>query len=91
VKSSRKFLKLAFAAAVLAALTAPTSSWACAACAGRSDSELAQGLNWGIFTLFIVLMGVLGSFLTFFIYLIRKETAAMKQAAALTSAKPAQV
>ncbi len=49
------------------------NSFACAACAGASDSDLAKGMNWGIFTLLIVVTCVLGGIAAFFIYLIKKS------------------
>ena len=47
---------------------------ACAACYGKSDSPLASGMNWGIFTLLGVVVTVLISIASFFIYIIRRET-----------------
>src|SRR5689334_15270949 len=43
-----------------------TMSWcvpasACSACFGKSDSSMALGMNWGIFTLLGVIVCVLGS------------------------------
>ena len=73
MKSLRKFSKMIFAATVLAAF-APSPLLACAACYGRSDSPLASGMNWGIFTLMGVIVTVLASIASFFIYIIRKET-----------------
>jgi heme/copper-type cytochrome/quinol oxidase subunit 2 len=52
---------------------APCSMWACAACYGQSDSPLAQGLNWGIMSLLGVVVGVLGSFAAFFVYLAKRS------------------
>ena len=55
---------------------APSSALACAACFGGAiDSPMADGMNWGIFTLLAVVGTVLGTFLTFFIHLIRKGEA----------------
>ena len=48
------------------------SALACAACFGKSDSNLAQGMNAGIFVLLLVITGVLGVFAAFFIYLARR-------------------
>lgn len=53
----------------------PSPAHACAACYGRSDSPLASGMNWGIFTLMGVVITVLLSIASFFIYIIRRETA----------------
>ena len=36
------------------------SALACAACFGKSDSPLAQAMNWGIFSLLAVVVSVLG-------------------------------
>ena len=59
---------------------APTSLLACAACYGKSDSPLAQGMNWGIFTLLgVVTVPVLGTFAFCLIRMINKEDAAKKQ------------
>ena len=51
------------------------SALACAACAGKSDSDLAKGMNWGIFTLLCVVIVVLGVMGSFFIFLINKSSA----------------
>lgn len=49
---------------------------ACAACYGKSDSALAQGMNWGIFTLMGVILTVLTCITLFFVHIVRKEEAA---------------
>lgn len=41
---------------------------------------MADGMNWGIFTLLGIVVPVLVSFLCFFIYLIRKSEALAKAA-----------
>lgn len=70
---------------ILAALLAagwaaqPTAGFACAACYGQSDSPLAQGVNWGILSLLGVVVCVLGSIASFFMYLARKSAAATAQ------------
>jgi hypothetical protein len=76
VKSLQKFLKLIPPAIVVLAACLPSSLFACATCFGKSDSSLAQGMNWGIFTLLGVVVTVLASIGGFFIYIIRRETAA---------------
>lgn len=53
-------------------LAVPQSAWACAACAGRSDDVMAQGLNAAVLTMMVVLLSVLGSLLGFMGYLIRR-------------------
>jgi heme/copper-type cytochrome/quinol oxidase subunit 2 len=71
MKSLRKLL-------ITAALV-PTLSgsplFACAACYGKSDSALANGMNWGIFTLLGVVLTVLTCIALFFVHIVRKEEA----------------
>ncbi len=68
MKSLRKILA---AAAVLA----PSPLFACAACYGRSDSPLASGMNWGIFTLLGFVLTVLTCIALFFVHVVRGEKA----------------
>jgi heme/copper-type cytochrome/quinol oxidase subunit 2 len=75
MKSLRKFSGKMLVAVVLAAF-APSSLFACAACYGRSDSPLAHGINWGIFTLMGVILSVLTCIAVFFVHIVRKEEAA---------------
>ena len=62
------------AAFALVLLSSP-AAWACAACFGKSDSKLAEGMNWGILSLLVVVAGVLGGIAAFFIYLAKKSAA----------------
>lgn len=62
---------------------------ACAACFGKSDSTLAQGMNWGIFTLLAVIVTVLASIAGFFFYIIRRA-AAHSETAILTNPTKAE-
>jgi hypothetical protein len=64
----------------------PNSLWACAACYGQSDSPLARGMNWGILSLLGVVVFVLGSVASFFVYLGKKS--AQAEDAAATGALP---
>ena len=58
------------------AMLAPAKIFACAACFGPNiDSPMADGMNWAILALGAVLTTVLGGFLTFLIYAIRKSEA----------------
>ena len=50
----------------------PTSVYACAACYGKSDSPMAKGMNWGIFSLLAVVVTVLGSIAGFAFYLAKR-------------------
>jgi hypothetical protein len=59
----------------LIASLAPQSLFACAACFGKSDSSMAQGLNMGIFSLLAVVLFVLGGFVTLIIFLARRGAA----------------
>jgi hypothetical protein len=47
--------------------------FACAACYGQSDSPLAQGMNWAIFSLLGVVVCVLTGITTFFVVINRKS------------------
>jgi hypothetical protein len=63
------------AIAIVAFLALPTSVRACAACYGQSDSPLATGVTWGILSLLVVVMAVLGSIVSFFVYINRRSAA----------------
>jgi hypothetical protein len=67
--TAKKFLPAACALLVLRA--APVL--ACAACYGQSDSPLARGMNWGIFTLLGMIGFVLTGITTFFVVINRKS------------------
>jgi maltodextrin utilization protein YvdJ len=56
----------------LIALAVPRAALACPVCFGQNDSPMAVATNMGIITLLIVVVGVLASFATFFIYLVRR-------------------
>ena len=61
---------------IAAATCSPAKLLACAACYGANiDAPMAEGMNWAIFTLGAVITTVLGAFLTFLIYAIRKSEA----------------
>lgn len=51
------------------------SASACSACFGASDSDMAKGMNMGIFALLGVVVVVLGAIASFFIYLARRANA----------------
>jgi hypothetical protein len=61
----------------------PGLLWACAACAGQSDSPMAKGMNWGIMSLLAVIGVVLGGVASFFVYLAKKSATV-----SATSAQP---
>src|SRR5437899_7250947 len=69
-KFTTKLALLPFCVAVL-----PQSLLACSACFGKSDSNLAKGMNMGIFALLGVVAVVLGGIASFFVYLGRRAGA----------------
>lgn len=60
---------------LVAVAAAPCPLMACATCFGNSDSDLARGMNWGILSLLVVIVGVLSAFATFFVYIARRSSA----------------
>ena len=67
--SKMKFLPLA---AALGVALHCHSALACAACYGSATGPLADGLNWGIFSLLGVVVCVLGGIASFAIFLARR-------------------
>ena len=53
-------------------LAAPRAALACPVCFGASDSPLASAINTGVIMMLGVVVVVLGSFGTFFLYLHRR-------------------
>ena len=53
-------------------LLSTTDASACAACFGKSDSKLAEGMNAGIFALLGVVGSVLFAIAGFFVYIVRR-------------------
>lgn len=72
----RLLIRLGLPGAAFLLAVAPPRVMACAACFGRSDSKLAEGMNMGIFTLLVVVLCVLGGFAAFFAYLARRSARA---------------
>jgi len=73
-------------------LLAPFKIFACAACYGATiDSPMADGMNWAILTLGAIVATVLGAFLTFLIYAIRKSEALTAAAEQKHSPEPQKV
>ena len=58
---------------LLAACGVSPSAMACATCFGASDSALAKGMNFGIMSLLLVVLAVLGGVASFFVYLARRS------------------
>jgi hypothetical protein len=73
MKSYRALLKTILAAAAVMVAITPAPLQACAACTGQSDSSLAVGMNWGIFTLLGVVLSVLSCFVVFFVHVARRS------------------
>ena len=69
----RRTTTLLWALVASLVLAWPRSAQACAACYGQSDSPMAHGLNWGIFSLLVVVVGMLGGIASFFVYLARRS------------------
>ena len=76
---------------VAAVALAPSPLFACAACYGKSDSPLAHGMNWGIFTLMGVILTVLTCIALFFVHVIRGEQAQIETDKNLPQQNPPQV
>lgn len=68
---NRRLTLLALAALALL-LAGVADASACAACFGKSDSKLAEGMNAGIFALLGVVGGVLFAIAAFFFYIVRR-------------------
>ena len=81
-------LQLFLLAVALAAAAAPQSVRACAACFGQSDSPMAKGMNWGIFSLLLVVVSVLGGIAAFFIYLARRSATTSAAVSAQSDLQP---
>lgn len=84
---SRYGIKILLAAFWLTLLVQPAPLWACAACYGASDSPMAKGMNWGIFSLLGVVVCVLSTFATFFVFLAKKSAAVAAEVPAEPSDK----
>lgn len=70
-----KFLIASILLGAIFAVSVP-SARACATCFGASDSPMAQGMNWGIFSLLIVVVCMLSTIAAFFIFLAKKSAQA---------------
>jgi heme/copper-type cytochrome/quinol oxidase subunit 2 len=65
-----------------AIVAAPQALLGCATCFGKSDSDLARGMNWGIFSLLVMVVFVLGSVAAFFAYLAKRAATISRTAGA---------
>jgi hypothetical protein len=71
--------KLIAALIALCVLAVPRAALACPVCFGNSDAPMAIAMNTGILAMLLIVVGVLGGFASFFIYLIRRAKIAAKQ------------
>ena len=76
---TRRIADLIVLAGTLVVLT-PTEATACPICFGADpDSQIAQSMNWAVFTLLGVTGGVLSGFVGFIFYLIKRSRIALGQ------------
>jgi len=47
---------------------------ACTACFGQSDSPMAEGMNWGILSLLVVVVFVLTGIASFFVFIAKRSS-----------------
>jgi hypothetical protein len=70
-------------------LASHSAALACAACYGKSDSNMARSLNASIFTLMGVVVAVLGGAASFFVFLAKRAATLNKtDLSANTSSQP---
>jgi hypothetical protein len=74
--TSRRIIRFLMIGWTGAWMACPDKAGACAACFGKSDSAMAQGMNMGILSLLIVVVMVLSTIASFFVFLARKSSAA---------------
>ncbi len=72
--SCSKTLNLISLLLILGFLAMPQNVQACAACFGKSDSKLAEGMNWGILALLVVVGFVLACITGFFVYIAKRAS-----------------
>ena len=67
----------------------PQESFACPICFNADpDSQLAQSVNWAVFTLFGITGGVLSGFVGFILYLVKRSRLALGQESDTTGHRP---
>ena len=74
----KRFRTLTASAAGVALTMAAHSAAACAACSGQSDSDMAKGMNAGIYVMLGMIGAVLCGATTFFVFLARRSAAVAK-------------
>ncbi len=60
-------------ASIFLLLALAPAAMACAVCGGASDSAMAKGMNWGIFSLMAVIGSMLAGIASFFVFLAKKS------------------
>lgn len=65
--------RVTFISIFLLLLANAPSTLACATCFGASDSPMAQGMNWGIFSLLVVITFMLSCIAGFFVFLAKRS------------------
>jgi hypothetical protein len=83
-----KTMRRVLVAMAIALLLQPRSVWACAACYGQSDSPMAKGMNWGIFSLMGVVGCVLGTLASFFVFLGKRAASTQSRSIAAPADAP---
>lgn len=68
------FIPHVLGAVAVVAASLPSDAQACAACFGRSDSRLAQGMNMGILVLLFFIVSMLVMISMFFVFLGRRAS-----------------
>lgn len=69
-------------------ISSPTAL-ACATCFGKSDSKLAEGMNWGIMSLLFVITSMLVAVSSFFVFVARRMSRLEAEAEARRREAPA--
>ena len=82
-------LKLVVFGAALGLVLRADTVRACAACYGKSDSSLAQGMNWGIVALLAVVLTVLSGIVAFFVHVAKRTASVGAQPETPQPAEPA--
>ena len=76
---------------IVVLLFSPDTAQGCAACFGRSDSKMAQGMNMGIFALLAVIFCVLSALAAFMVFLVRRAAALARENPETTTSAPLPV
>ena len=82
-------IKLLLFGSALGLLRGADAVLACTACYGKSDSSLAQGMNWGIAALLAVVLTVLSGIVAFFVHVAKRTASVGAQPETPQPAEPA--